>query len=61
MSQASASEKPAPGRGAVDRGDHREGDPAQVDDRLVQRLGAAADFGGEVDLLGRDSIPSGTS
>ena len=55
MSQASASEKPAPGRRPVDRGDHRIGDPAQVDDRRVQRLGAAAHFRGQVDLLALDT------
>jgi hypothetical protein len=59
MSQASASEKPGAAAGTVDRGDHRIGDPPQVDDRLVQRLGAAADFGRQVDLLA--STPCGTS
>ena len=49
MSQASASEKPA--SGDVDRGDHRVGDPAQVDDRLVQDLGPAAHVGGEIELI----------
>ena len=48
MSHISASEKPAPGGGAVDRRDHRIGDAPEVDDRLVQDLGAAAHVGGQV-------------
>ena len=36
------------------------GDPAQVDDRRVQRLGAAPHLGGQVDLL-RLRRPAGTS
>ena len=46
MSQASASEKPAPAAGPLTARDHRIGDPAQVDDRLVQRLGAASHLDG---------------
>ena len=49
MSHISASEKPGPRGDAVDRADHRIGDAAEVDDRLVQDLGPAADVGRQVD------------
>ena len=55
MSHMSASEKPGARGGAVDRGDHRIGDAAEVDDRLVEDLGAAADLGRQVDALDRSS------
>ena len=51
MSQASASENPAPGRGAVHRRDHRIGDAPQVDDRRVQRLGPPPNLGRQVDRV----------
>ena len=56
MSQASASEKPAPAAGPLTAAITGIGDPPQVDDRLVQRLGAAPHLGGQVDLLGLDAL-----
>ena len=49
MSHISASEKPAPAATPLIARDHRIRDAAEVDDRLVQHLGAAPDVGGQVD------------
>ena len=57
MSHISASEKPAPGGDAVDRADHRIRDAAEVDDRLMKDLGAAADVGRQVELRGPRGRP----
>ncbi len=59
MSQASASEKPAPAAGPLTAAITGIGDPPQVDDRLVQRLGATPHFGREVDLLRLDPLLEG--
>ena len=50
MSHMSASEKPAPAAGPLTARDHRAGDPLEVDDRLVEDVGAAADLLDEVDV-----------
>ena len=44
MSHISASEKPAPAATPLTARDHRIRDAAEVDDRLVEDVGAAADL-----------------